>query len=70
MEIVGDWRPQYLSRKLEKLRQAKRSDLIVAVSEVLNVSREDLEQLPGEVLFFKNRLDPSTVLKRLEEMTP
>ena len=68
LEIVGYWRPEYLSRKLDKLRQARRSDMIVAVSQVLNVSRDELEKLPGEVLFFKNRLDPADVLRRLEEM--
>ncbi|MEC7842817.1 MAG: DUF790 family protein [Candidatus Latescibacterota bacterium] len=68
LEIVGYWRPEYLSRKLAKLRQAKRSDMIVALSQVLNVSRDELGKLPGEVLFFKNRLDPAAVLERLEAM--
>ena len=68
LEIVGYWRPEYLSRKLAKLQQAKRSDMIVAVSQVLNVSRDELGKLPGEVVFFKNRLDPAGVLERLEQM--
>ena len=51
-----------------KLRQANRSDMIVALSLVLNVSREELGKLTGEVLFFKNRLDPAAVLERLEAM--
>ena len=32
LEIMGYWRPEYLRRKLEKLRQAQRKDLLVAVS--------------------------------------
>jgi hypothetical protein len=35
---------------------------------VLNVSRDELGKLPGEVVFFKNRLDPAGVLERLEQM--
>lgn len=65
LEIVGYWRPEYLARKLDKLRQAGRPDLMVAVSERLNVSRQEVGQLPGEVIWFKGRLDPRAVLARL-----
>ena len=58
--------PEYLRRKLEKLRQARRADLIVAVSEGLNVSEEDFKGVPGGVFFFKNRIQPKEVLAQLE----
>ena len=67
LEIVGFWRPEYLRRKLEKLRQAQRSDLIVAVSRGLNVSEEDFADLPGGVFFFKNRIQPREVVEQLEK---
>ena len=66
LEIVGFWRPEYLRRKLEKLRQAQRRDLIVAVSRDLNVSEEDFAGLPGGVFFFKNRIQPREVVEQLE----
>lgn len=68
LEIVGFWRPEYLRRKLEKLRQAQRNDLIVAVSRDLNVSEEDFAGLPGGVFFFKNRIQPREVVEQLERI--
>ena len=66
LEIIGYWRPEYLARKLDKLQRAGRVDLMVAVSERLNVSREEISGLPGEVIWFKGRLDPKEVLVRLD----
>jgi predicted nuclease of restriction endonuclease-like RecB superfamily len=68
LEIVGFWRPEYLRRKLEKLRQARRKDLIVAVSRDLNVSEEDFADVPGGVFFFKNRIQPKEVIEHLEQI--
>ena len=68
LEIVGFWRPDYLRRKLEKLRRAQRQDLIVAVSQGLNVSEEDFAGVPGGVFFFKNRIQPKSVLEELERV--
>ena len=68
LEIVGFWRPEYLRRKLEKLRQAQRRDLIVAVSRDLNVSEEDFAEVPGGVFFFKNRIQPREVIDQLEKI--
>jgi predicted nuclease of restriction endonuclease-like RecB superfamily len=56
MEIVGFWHPQYLQRKLEKIRQAGRRDLIVVVYESANVAEGSFEAASaGEVLTFKNK---------------
>lgn len=68
LEIVGFWRPEYLRRKLEKLRRAKRQDLIVAVSRDLNVSQEDFAGVPGGVFFFKSRIQPREVIEQLERI--
>jgi predicted nuclease of restriction endonuclease-like RecB superfamily len=61
MEIVGFWHPDYLKRKLEKVRRAGLPHLILAVSERLQVGEGDLEGLPGPVIFFKGKLDPGKV---------
>src|SRR4029434_3883553 len=39
LEIVGYWRPEYLRKKFAQVRRAGRQDLIVAVSERLNLER-------------------------------
>jgi uncharacterized protein len=70
LEIMGFWRPDYLRRKLSKLRRAAMPDLIVAVSERLNVGADDVADLAGPVLFFKGKLEPRAILEKLERLTP
>ncbi len=69
IEIMGFWHPDYLRRKLDKLRRAAMPDLIVAVSERLNVGTEDFRDIPGPVVFFKGKLEPQAVLASLERTT-
>jgi predicted nuclease of restriction endonuclease-like RecB superfamily len=47
VEIVGFWHPDYLKRKLGKVRRAGLPNLILAVSERLKVGEGDLKGLPG-----------------------
>jgi predicted nuclease of restriction endonuclease-like RecB superfamily len=55
VEIVGFWHPDYLRRKVAKVRAANRRDLILLVYEGINLSQEQLQDVPGEVLYFKNK---------------
>ena len=66
MEIVGFWTPDYLRRKLWKLKQAGQTNMVIAVSDQLNCTKEDFREIPGEVLFFKTRIDSRAVLDRVE----
>jgi predicted nuclease of restriction endonuclease-like RecB superfamily len=66
IEIMGFWHPDYLRRKLDKVRRAGKRSLILAISDRLNVSDEDLQELPGPAIFFKGKLDPRKVLEILE----
>ncbi len=68
MEIVGYWRPEYLKKKLMKLRRSGRQDMVIAVSAKLNVSQDDFTDVPGRVFFFKNRINPKEVIARLEQV--
>jgi hypothetical protein len=52
-EIVGFWTPEYLEKKLEKLRAVEADNLIVAVSENLDCSSEDVSLADDRVLWFK-----------------
>ncbi len=55
IEIVGFWTREYLRRKVEKVRAANRSDLLLLVYEGINLTPEKLEDIPGEILYFKNK---------------
>lgn len=52
-EIVGFWTPEYVEKKLEKIRAVEADNLIVAVSENLDCSSEDVALAAGRVLWFK-----------------
>ncbi len=67
-EIVGFWRSDYLKRKFGKIRRAGLKHLVIAVSATLNVSEDDVKDLPGAFFFFKTSIDPKEVLTRLEEV--
>jgi len=64
LEIVGFWTPQYLARKLEKVRALDPPNLILAVPQSLNCAREDFT---GPVIHFKERLLVKDVTPMLEE---
>lgn len=69
LEIVGYWRPEYLRKKFAQVRKSGRSDLILAVSERLNLDKAGikLDQVSVPIIWFKDRLQPKTVLAVLEE---
>jgi hypothetical protein len=70
LEIVGFWTPEYLQKKLAKLREVE-APLLVAVDEALACSEADLQRLRGtgkEVFLYKKRLPLEPVVKRLLEL--
>ena len=68
IEIVGFWHPDYLRRKLDKVRRAAMPDLLLAVSDRLNVSDEQIAELAGPVLWFKGKLEPRHVLTVIDSL--
>lgn len=68
IELVGFWHPQYLRRKLEKVRAAKCANLLLLVYEGLNITEEAFQDVPGEVLFFRNKPVLKTVLDTVDTM--
>jgi len=62
LEIVGFWTPEYLEKKIDKLKRYNQNDLIVAVNEKLNCSKTDFH---GPVIFYKTRLKVKDVLEIL-----
>jgi uncharacterized protein len=70
LEIVGFWRADYLRRKFDKLRRSNRRDIVIAVSQKLNIgeSGANLEGLEDQIVWFKGALDPKTVLEAAERL--
>ena len=68
LEIVGYWRPDYLKKKFSQVRQAQRADLVLAVSERLNLEKAGVkfEDTPAKLVWFKDKLSPKAVLQALE----
>ncbi len=70
LEIVGYWRPEYLRKKFSQVRQSGRSDLILAVSERLNLEKAGVKlgQITTPIVWFKQKLSPKAVLTVLETL--
>ena len=67
LEIVGYWRPEYLQKKFSQVRRAGRDDLILAISERLNLEKAgvNLTDVPAKIIWFKDKLLPKAVLAAL-----
>jgi predicted nuclease of restriction endonuclease-like RecB superfamily len=70
LEIVGYWRPEYLQKKFAQVRKAQVNNLILAVSERLNLEKAgvNINQTPAQVIWFKDKLIPKSVLAVLDEI--
>ncbi|PNY80449.1 DUF790 family protein [Deinococcus koreensis] len=70
VEIVGYWRPEYLRKKFELLRKSGRTDVIVCVSERLNLEKAGVNpsDFGDRVVWFKGVLNPKEVLERAERL--
>lgn len=68
LEIVGFWRPEYLRKKFALLRRAGRADIVLAVSERLNLDAAgvDTSDFADRIVWFKGKLEPKAVLERVE----
>ncbi len=68
IEIIGFWHPKYLLRKIQKIRDAQRSDLILLVYESVNVAAQEVfEKISaGEVLTFVKKPVLKDVLAAVE----
>ena len=69
LEIVGYWRPDYLKKKFSQVRQSGCENLVLAVSERLNLEKAGVKlgETPAKVIWFKDKLLPKAVLTAIEE---
>lgn len=65
LEIVGYWRPEYLQKKFSQVRRANCDNLILAISERLNLEKAGvkLDNVPARIVWFKEKLLPKAVLE-------
>ncbi len=68
LEIMGFWHPDYLRRKLAKIRAANRRNFILLIYESVNLTDEQLKDIPAEVLFFKNKPVLKDVIALVEKI--
>ncbi|MEL6495199.1 MAG: DUF790 family protein [Cyanobacteria bacterium J06623_7] len=69
LEIVGYWRPEYLQKKFYQVRNSEADNLILAVSERLNLEKAGVKftDLPNMLIWFKNKLNAKSVLEILDK---
>jgi hypothetical protein len=67
LEVVGFWTPEYLQRKLGKLKSIEGVDMIIAADESLACTK--LERLKGkaEVIYYKKDVPLKPVVEHLKE---
>ncbi|HBE33602.1 MAG TPA: hypothetical protein DD990_20375 [Cyanobacteria bacterium UBA11368] len=65
LEIVGYWRPEYLQKKFSQVRRAGCDNLILAISERLNLEKAGVKvsDTPARIVWFKDKLLPKAVLE-------
>ena len=68
IELVGFWHPDYLRRKIEKVRAANCEHLLLLVYKGLNVTEEAFGDTASEVIFFQQKPVLKEVMETVEEM--
>ncbi|MGB3508922.1 MAG: DUF790 family protein [Microcoleaceae cyanobacterium] len=70
LEIVGYWRPEYLKKKFSQVQSAESDNLILAVSERLNLEKAGvkIKDVPVPIVWFKDKLSPKSVLEVLNSL--
>jgi predicted nuclease of restriction endonuclease-like RecB superfamily len=66
-EIVGFWTPDYLDKKLVKIRAADADNLVLAVSEQLDCASENFGVAAERVIWFKTGIYVYNVVDLVEE---
>ncbi|WP_019500267.1 DUF790 family protein [Pseudanabaena sp. PCC 6802] len=67
LEIVGYWRPEYLRKKFSQVRQSQCENLVLAISERLNLEKAGVKvsDTPARIVWFKDKLSPKAILEAI-----
>jgi hypothetical protein len=63
LEIVGFWTEDYLTRKIQKLKQVQAKNMIIAVDKTLSCSR--FKELKREVIFYEREVPAKPIMDYL-----
>jgi predicted nuclease of restriction endonuclease-like RecB superfamily len=70
IEIAGFWTPEYLRRKIERLRSADLPPFVLCIDDQRACGQADLPlDLAASVVRFRRRLDAATVLRAVLRLT-
>ncbi len=69
LEIVGYWRPEYLRKKFSQVRQSGCDNLILAISERLNLEKAGVKvsETSAIIVWFKDKLSAKSVLAAIPD---
>jgi len=67
-EIIGFWTPEYLTKKLEKMKKIKNEHLIIAINRNLNCSKNELKTHFNNVIFFTTGIKVKDILNLLNSI--
>jgi len=68
IELVGFWHPEYLRRKVEKVRAAHCEHLLLLVYRGLKLADDAFQDTASEVIFFSQKPVLKEVMEMVEEM--
>ncbi len=68
IELVGFWHPNYLRRKVEKVRAANCTHLLLLVYKGLNITEEAFQDTASQVIFFQEKPVLKEVIEIIEAM--
>ena len=68
IELVGFWHPEYLRRKIEKVRAANCAHLLLLVYQGLKITEDAFQDSASEVIFFQNKPVLKEVMETVETM--
>ena len=68
IELVGFWHPEYLRRKVEKVRAANCAHLLLLVYQGLKIAEDAFDDTAGEVIFFQQKPVIKEVMETVEKM--
>lgn len=68
LDILGFWRRSSAARLLEMLREHAGGPFIVALSDQLRVDEDELQEMPDNVVRFRNLPLPEEIVKRAESL--
>ncbi|HKQ69026.1 MAG TPA: DUF790 family protein [Polyangiaceae bacterium] len=64
IEIIGFYTPEYLASKLEALRKARLTNVVVCIDESLSCADDDI--VADEIIRFRKRVEPAALLAAAE----